>query len=122
MAKTLATQRSLKKLRKEGWTCCIVEKFLPARGSMKFPRRIDAFGIGDILACNPDEVLRGAECGIALIQTFPLARWNDHKEKILALPEFQKWKDSNGSVVLHGWRFGGPRGEKKRWILREEIL
>ena len=51
--KTNATQRSLKVLRENGWTAHIVEKFLPARGTMKFPRRIDAFGIGDILAFRP---------------------------------------------------------------------
>jgi hypothetical protein len=63
--KTNAVQRSLKSLRENGWTCHIVEKFLPARGTMKFPRRIDAFGIGDILACRPPVYEdRCGHCGV----------------------------------------------------------
>lgn len=93
---------------------------------MKFPRRMDAFGIGDLLACR--FILRiGEECvqQIALIQCFPLARWKDHKEKILAIPEFEAWKRSGGLVFLHGWAFkpkDGIRGAKKVWTLREEQL
>ena len=126
MGKTLATQRSLAYLRRNGWTACIVEKYLPVRGSMKFPRRIDAFNIGDILACNPLP-RPGREDGgsIALVQTFPLARWKDHEAKILAIPEFQKWKEAGGIVLLHGWVFkpkDGIRGNRKVWTLREQIL
>ena len=51
MAKTNATQRSLKLLRENGWTCHIVEKYIK-HPNMAFGKRIDAFGIGDILACR----------------------------------------------------------------------
>jgi hypothetical protein len=129
MGKTLATQRSLKHLRDHGWTACIVEKFLPARGKMKFPRRIDAFGIGDVLACRTGLLIVPATGlpvqQIALVQTFPLARWHDHRDKILAIPEFHKWKEAGGLVILHGWSFkpkDGIRGAVKRWTLKEEYL
>lgn len=125
MPKTLATQRSLKSLRDNGWTACIVEKFLPARGDMKFPRRIDAFGFGDILACRPPTFIAGellGEKGIALVQCCPGASHAEHKEKILAIPEFHKWKAAGGLVFLQSWAKQGPRGKAKRWTLREEVL
>ena len=151
--KTNAVQRSLKILRDNGWTCHIVEKFLPARGSMKFPRRIDAFGIGDILACRPN--VYGEQCGychgtgrrtsstglehtcdgcagigklllgksaIALVQCCPGASHAEHKEKILAIPELATWKAAGGQVFLQSWAKQGPRGEKKKWVMREEVL
>jgi hypothetical protein len=123
--KTLATQRSLKHLRKNGWQCAIVEKWLPPRGKMKFGIRQDVWGFGDILACNPEEVLKGEDCGIMLVQTFPLARWKDHWEKLLAIPELKVWQEAGGRVVMHGWAFkpkDGIRGAKKVWTLREEQL
>jgi hypothetical protein len=147
--KTLATQRSLKLLRQNGWTCHIVEKFLPARGSMKFPRRIDAYNFGDILACRPPtykecrvcegtgklsssavrcrscdatgKVLAG-EAAIALVQCAPGNAHAQHKEKILAIPEFAIWKESGGRVFLQSWALQGPRGQKKIWTMREEEL
>jgi hypothetical protein len=149
--KTLATQRSLRSLRANGWTCHIVEKFLPARGTMKFPRRIDAFGIGDILACRPatykdcrvcegkgtladtpvrcrscdgtGKVLAG-EAAIALVQCFPNTggAFAKHREKILAIPALEIWKKAGGRVFLQSWALQGPRGEKKKWTMREEEL
>lgn len=126
------TQRSLEHLRKLGWTVCIVEKFLPARGSMKFPRRIDAFGFGDLLACrsvqgeDTDGIYPVHEGQIALVQTTgspSSGGWfAQHRAKILALPEFQKWKEAGGIVLLHGWGKKGPRGKRKTWQLREEQL
>jgi hypothetical protein len=127
MGKTLATQRSLNYLRRLGWTACIVEKWIPPRGKMKFGVRIDAFGFGDLLACSPLAFGQEPRPGgsIALVQTFPLARWKDHEAKILAIPEFQKWKEAGGIVLLHGWAFkpkDGIRGNRKVWTLREQIL
>jgi hypothetical protein len=124
------TQRSLAHLRQEGWTVCIVEKYLPARGNMKFPRRIDAFGFGDLLACRAwartDNPTERTEKEIALVQTTgspSSGGWfAQHRAKILALPEFQQWKDAGGLVLLHGWAKRGPRGKRKVWTLREEVL
>jgi hypothetical protein len=124
MAKTLATQRSLKHLRKLGWQCAIVEKWLPARGNMKFGIRQDVWKFGDILACRAGSP-QDPEPEIALIQTFPLARWKDHWEKLLAIPELKYWQECGGLVFMHGWAFkpkDGIRGAKKVWTLREEQL
>lgn len=122
--KTLATQRSLKKLRREGWQCAIVEKWLPARGGMKFGIRQDVWKFADILACR-EGCPQDPESEIALIQTFPMARWKDHAEKLAAIPELQYWKKCGGLVFMHGWAFkpkDGIRGAKKTWQVRVEQL
>jgi hypothetical protein len=121
------TQRSLKYLRDNGWTVCIVEKWVPPRGSMKFGVRIDAYGFGDLLACRPGDPnqLPAPTGDIALVQTTDHTSFSKHKVKILAIPEFQKWKEAGGIVLLHGWRKGpkdGVRGARKVWLLREEVL
>lgn len=98
---------------------------------MKFGVRIDAYGFGDLLACrcvqgeDTDGIYPVYEGGIALIQTTDHTSFSKHKIKILAIPEFQKWKDAGGIVLLHGWRKGpkdGIRGARKVWQLREETL
>lgn len=118
--KTNATQRSLGSLRENGWSCHIVEKYLPARGAMKFPRRIDAFNFGDILAMRPP--MAGLRGSIALVQCCPGASHAEHKDKILSIPEYYIWKKSGGRVFLQSWAKKGPRGERKHWTLREEEL
>jgi hypothetical protein len=121
--KTHATQRSLAYLRKNGWQAAIVEKWIPPRGKMKFGVRVDVWSFGDILACRRlPQALVGT---IALVQTFPLARWKDHAEKLAAIPELQQWKTCGGTVIMHGWAFkpkDGVRGARKTWQLREEVL
>lgn len=121
------TQRSLKYLRDNGWTVCIVEKWIPPRGKMPFGVRIDAFGFGDLLACRYQAGHMVGE--IALVQTTgaPMSGgwFAQHKAKILAIPEFQAWKTAGGTVLLHGWQKrpkDGVRGARKVWTLREEIL
>ena len=114
MAKTSPTKRSLDFLRKDGFTCCVVERWLPARGTMKFPRRIDAYGFGDLLACRLGQIV--------LVQTTSGANFNARKAKILTLPEFPKWKEAGGLVLLHGWQKKGSRGKRKLWQVREEFL
>src|SRR6266404_6384359 len=102
------TSRSLKFLRDSGWIACVVERFLPAYGSMKFPRRIDAFNFGDILACSVEPT--SGEGMIALVQAFPLARWRDHLAKIAAIKEAQTWKAAGGIILIHGWALKPKNG------------
>ena len=119
--KTKAKQRSMKHLRDNGWQVADVEKWIPPRGKMKFGVRKDVWGFGDILACRRSNGPRE----IALVQTFPLARWKDHIEKMRTIPEVETWKQAGGLVLVHGWApkpKGGVRGAKKVWTLREESL
>jgi hypothetical protein len=134
--KTKATQRSLAHLRRNGWQSAIVEKWIAPRGKMKFGVRVDVWGFGDILACRPPVMLpylvgsndfkvKYSKPQIALIQTFPLARWKDHWEKLLRITELKTWQDAGGMVIMHGWAFkpkDGIRGARKTWQLREEVL
>src|SRR5437016_10760365 len=117
------TQRSLKHLRDNGWTVCIVEKFIK-HPNMPFGKRIDAFGIGDLLACRPSEWVEAGTYRtpgrIALVQCCS-TDFAKHKEKILGIPELEEWKDSGGIVLLHSWTKRGPRGKRKTYQLREEI-
>lgn len=83
-------QRTLEKLRAEGWVCHIVEKF--NRFSM---RRVDAFGFGDILAMRPGE--------IALVQTTDGTSFSKHRKKITDLLTYRQWYEAGGTVILHGW-------------------
>lgn len=104
-------QRSLRHLRESGWTVARVEYWLaPAR------RRIDVWRFGDLLACKPD----GRP---TLIQTTSgsnvSARLNKARENAGPLVA---WLLSGGRLVVHGWAKRGPRGEPKRWTLREVSL
>lgn len=154
--KTLATQRTLKALRDNGWSAHVVEKWIKIPNIPGGGKRIDAFGFGDILAMRPnvyedaqcpecrgsgklntsDDRYSGLTCGIcagkghkllhskfiALVQCCPGNSHQEHKEKILAIPEFEIWKKAGGRVFLVSWAQRGPRGERKRWTMREEEL
>jgi hypothetical protein len=131
MAKTLATQRSLKELRKRGWQCAIVERW-QMRPQAAYGVRIDVWGFGDILACKSyartDNPTNRTEGQIALIQTFPLSTWKDHAEKMQEpkiKEAIENWKAAGGLVFMHGWALkpkDGVRGAKKTWQLREEAI
>ena len=115
--KTSPTSRSLKYLREQGWTACIVEKWIPPRGTMKFGVRVDAFGFGDILACGPNQV--------ALVQSTTTKNMAARREKIRGIPEARKWQDAGGTILLHGWKLSpkdGVHGARKVWTLIEEVL
>lgn len=147
--KSKPVQRSLAHLKANGWQVAIVERYIKAPG-MKFGRRIDVWGFGDLLACRPEIVRTGAvtrnhrtkviyKSAIALVQCCRDADLAEHRAKILGQPmehwtederaeskevfeKFKEWKLSGGRVFLQGWGFKGPRGEKKQWTLREEEL
>jgi hypothetical protein len=113
-------QRSIKHLKENGWTVAIVEKWKMFPG-MKFGVRQDVWGFGDILACRQIPGIRNLAT-IALVQTTDWTSVSKHREKILAIPEFARWKAAGGLVLLHGWGKRGPRGKRKVWTLKEETL
>ena len=97
------TQRSLALLRKDGWTVCIVEKWVP-----QARKTIDAFGFGDCLACRPGD-------RISLIQTTSASNIMARYHKILSLPEAEVWLRSGGLIFVHGWAKRGGFGKRKLW-------
>lgn len=86
-----ATQKSLKKLRDEGYLCEIVEKTIPKCFIKK-----DLFGFIDILAIRDDEVLA--------VQTTSGSHSSDRVNKIKEHPNYPKVKQLGWGIVVHGWR------------------
>ena len=109
MAKTSPTQRSLKLMRDEGWTCCVVEKWNPHARI-----RQDAFGFGDILFCADTPSVGLA---VGLLQTTTASHVQLRVDKILALPAAKTWVQAGGEILVHGWAKKGPRGKRKVWTV-----
>jgi hypothetical protein len=104
------TSRSLALLREEGCLVAIVEKFV------RFPppgHRVDLFGFIDILAVKPGFRTMG-------IQTTTSANAAARVAKIRASKEFPILVESGWRIIVHGWRKGGKRGERKTWICNAE--
>lgn len=93
---------SLDYLNKCGWTCQIVERWIPGANV-----RSDAFTFGDVLAYHQGKGL------IALVQTTNQTHFSERKMKILDCPHRKGWKAAGGKIYVHAW---GPNG------LREEEL
>lgn len=102
------TQRSLKKLRSDGFTVCIVEKWIP-----QIRQRKDAFGFGDLLSCKVGII------GATLIQTTSGSNAAARLAKIRTLPEAGIWLAAGNRIVVHAWRKTGARGKRKLWDCRE---
>lgn len=101
------TQRSLKKLRAEGWFCAIVEHW------NQYARiRQDLFGFADLIGIKENEAI--------LIQTTSGSNVSARVNKILALRAAELWLTSpTRRIVVHGWAKRGARGKRKEWICRE---
>src|SRR5438093_9847597 len=96
-------QRSLRKLRAEGWYVAITERWNPWSKT-----RQDLFGFADLLAIRGDY--------IKAVQTTTGPNVSKRIEKIKGLQSFQLWNEApTRSTVVHGWRKTGPRGKRKVW-------
>ena len=85
------TQRSLKMLRADGYTCQVVEHF------NHFARiRQDLFGGIDILAIRPGEILG--------VQTTDGSSVSKRLAKLRSEPKLAAWLNAGGKLVVHGWR------------------
>jgi|TARA_Y100000310_G_scaffold330895_1_gene403377 hypothetical protein len=118
---SIATQRTIKALRKEGALCAIVEKFNVYGGELQFQTiqgkrmgkrtgvRIDLFGIIDIIALIPG---REKVCGVQSCGT----AYAEHKKKILNSAYAPIWL-RYADLELWGWRPLKKEG-KKLWTPR----
>ncbi len=104
------TARSLKYLREAGWIVQIVEKWVP-----QAKRRIDLFGIGDLLAIKRGE-------SPLLIQCTSTSNVSARVNKSVSSVTLGVWLGSGGRFVVHGWSKKGKRGERKLWTLTEREL
>ena len=96
------TQRSLAKLRKDGWTCAIVEKWNP---HVKI--RQDLFGIFDLLCLRGDETM-----GVQVTSGSHVA---ERVQKIADAENTPIVREANWSLMVHGWR----KNSAGKWICRE---
>ncbi len=105
--KTSPTQRSLAKLRADGWLCAVTERWNPYAKI-----RQDLFNFIDLLAIRNDKTLA--------VQTTSGANLAARVEKIKSTPAAALWLESpNRAIVVHGWVKQGARGERKVWKCRE---
>jgi hypothetical protein len=103
-------QRSLAKLRAEGWTCAITERW------NQFAKvRQDLFGFCDVLCMLPSR-------GFLAVQTTSGDHVAERIAKIKAEPRAGIFLASGGKIQVHGWRKVGPRGQRKLWECRIENL
>lgn len=84
------TQRSLEKLRAEGYLCQIVERWNPHARI-----RQDLFGIGDILAIREGETL--------LVQTTSRGNVAARVTKIQESEHLDKILAAGWRITVHGW-------------------
>lgn len=96
------TTRTLALLRKRGYTCGIVEKWIP-----QTKRRLDLFGGIDIVAIQPGETI-GVQC---TSQSNSAAR----ATKLRAIPQLRTWIEAGNRLCVIGWTKKGPAGKRKLW-------
>jgi len=84
------TQRSLKKLRDDGYIADVTEKWIPGANVRK-----DLFGFIDILAVKPGEVL-GVQCT-------SYSNVSDRVKKIEGHENAAVVRDAGIRIEVHGW-------------------
>ena len=88
--KTSPTQRSLKKLRRQGWRPAVVEKWIPAT-----KRRSDLFGFVDIIAVRGNQTLA--------VQTTTKTNMASRRAKIIESVNFPALLAAGWEIEIHGW-------------------
>lgn len=103
------TQRSLNECRKRGWEVQVVERW-----NQYARRRIDLFGVIDIVAITPDGILAIQACS-----------GTDHarrRDKVLEEPRAAKWIAAGAKLAIWSWTKKGKADARKLWALREDIV
>ena len=101
MASTSPTGRSLANIRERGYKPWVVEYW-----NAFSRKRVDLFGIFDILAVGNGETLA--------VQTTSGSNVSARVKKIAASEYIGFCRDSGWRIEVHGWRLN----TKKRWVLR----
>lgn len=98
------TQRSLKLMREENYTCQVVEHWVPGAKV-----RRDLFGFIDILCLHP-------EGGVVAVQTTTSSNMAARRQKILNHDNLPVVQAQGWRVELHGWQ------KRKVWECRREVI
>jgi hypothetical protein len=78
-------------------------------------RRIDLFGIIDVIAARPG-------FGVLGVQVTSGSNHAARRTKALAEPRLRTWVGSGGRFELWSYSKKGERGKRKLWTLRREEL
>lgn len=109
------TQRSLAHLRATaGALVAIVERWNPHAKV-----RQDLFGFADLVAVIPGVP------GTTYVQTTDGTSVSKRLQKLRSEPVVHRVRAclaAGNTVIVHGWRKAGARGERKTWALREVVL
>ncbi len=104
---SVPTQRTLKRLKEEGYTPAIVEKY------NYFSRtRQDLYNFADIVAIHPEKL------GVLAIQTTSGSNASARRKKILDNPIVKIWLLGGNKVEVWSWAKQGPRGKRKVYTLK----
>lgn len=101
------TQRTIKELKKQGYTTAIVEKW---NAFAKI--RQDMFGFIDIVAIKPNKH------GVLGVQCTSMGNGSARKTKALQNENLTVWCASGNVFEVWEWGKQGPRGEAKKWVLK----
>ena len=104
-------QRSLKKLRDEGYTMAVVEHWNPFAHI-----RQDLFGFIDLLG-----MVDGLD-GLLGIQTTSSTNFSARMKKSKAIPALKMWLHSGNRFAVHGWKKTAKGWECKEVYVKEEEL
>jgi hypothetical protein len=113
------TQRSIKWLKDRGFHYGSTQQFVKTARGGGF--RKDLYGAMDGMGVlHWEGQRRGAAGCIIGLQFCSASTYAEHEEKILKLirtPEhpMHSWVHWADMLIL-AWRYGGPRGERKKWI------
>lgn len=99
------TQRSLQKLRDEGYLATVTERW-----NSHARVRQDLFGFVDILALREGETLA--------IQTTTASNFAARRKKVLAHENLDAVISAGWQVVVHGWR----KNKAGKWELNEAFM
>ena len=90
---TSPTQKTLKLLRKNGFTAQVIEHW-----NSFAKRRIDLFGCIDIVAIHPNSI------GVLGIQCTAYPNGKSRINKALAQPELNIWMEAKNHFAIYEWK------------------
>jgi hypothetical protein len=97
------SQRTLERLRKDGYIAQVVEKRVPFRNITQ-----DLFGCIDILAVKPGHPVLG-------VQATTVSNQSARYKKSIAIPELRVWLEAGCRFEVWGWAQSGKEGKRKLW-------
>ncbi len=104
------TQRTLEKMKSEGYMTAIVERW---NAFAKI--RNDLYGFIDVLCVRGNEIVA--------VQTTSGSNVSARIAKIRSMENAIRWLAPSRRIIVHGWAKRGPRGKAKHWACRQvEVL